>query len=77
MSESKSIPRLLQRPRSDADRESDPESEAGADAGPSAEGSEMDKGDRKSLVDKPKPNREHEVGDLERAERDDHGKASG
>ena len=67
MSESRSIPRLLQRPASDAGR--DPS------AAPSGDGGAMDKGDRKPLVDTPKPNREREVGDLERSERDDHGRA--
>lgn len=67
---SPAIPRLLQRPDTPDDKRQPARPTPGSGAG-----AHTDKGDRRTNVPAPKPNEEHEVGDLERSEREDHGKA--
>ncbi|TFY99577.1 hypothetical protein [Ramlibacter rhizophilus] len=68
MSTSRSIPRLLQR-RDDWHRGEEPWRPESEDGG------RMDKGDRRPQDEATKPSKEREVGDLERSEREDHGRA--
>lgn len=89
MAYSKSLPWLLQaRPADgeDGSRQHEgawvdgvwhPAGAAAAKGGDRATGGQGtgDKGDRRTRVEAPKPNEEREVGDLERGERETHGRA--
>lgn len=75
---SPAIPRLLQRPHTPDEkrRAARPPSATATGTGTgTGDGAQTDKGDRRTDVPAPKPNEEHEVGDLERSEREDHGQA--
>lgn len=69
---SPAIPRLLQRPDTPDDKRRLARPPSGTGTG---DGAQTDKGDRRTDVPAPKPSEEHEVGDLERSEREDHGQA--
>lgn len=71
---SPAIPRLLQRPDKPDEMRRPARSPSGTGSG-TGDGAQTDKGDRRTDVPAPKPSEEHEVGDLERSEREDHGQA--
>ena len=86
MAASKSVPRLLQQqPHREADEEAWREQQqAGAreyqakspsGATRPSPGRAATKGDLRTQVEAPKPNKEREVGDLEQSERETHGRA--
>jgi hypothetical protein len=71
MADSRSVPRLLQRPP--APSSPDPSSTAAREA--RTPGESRQKGDLRTQVEAPKPSRERETGDLETTERESHGRA--
>ncbi len=68
MAASRSVPRILQRPP--ASHEPD-----GAPPSGHMPSESRQKGDLRTQIEAPKPSRDREVGDLESAERETHGRA--
>ncbi len=71
MADSRSIPRLLQRPPAPREPTARP---AGVHEGP-VPGHQRQKGDVRTQVEATKPSRERETGDLDSDERETHGQA--